>query len=74
MLGTPGLGLEPRVDRAAQVGVAAQAEREADLGEADLEALQQLAQRAQALQLGGAVEAVAAVGARAGSTSPMRST
>ena len=73
VLGAPGLGLEPGVDRAPQVGVAAQPAGEADLRQADLEALQQLAQRAQALQLGGAVEAVAAP-ERAGSTRPMRST
>ena len=66
------LGLEPGVDGGPQLGVGAQALGEADLAQADVEVLQQLAQRAQALELGGAVEAVARVGAR-GSRSPTRS-
>ena len=52
-------GLEPVLDGLAQLGVAAQAQREADVREADLEALQQLAQGAQALELLGAEEPVA---------------
>ena len=51
--GRRGLGREPRLDRLAQVAVAAQTQREADLAQAQVEALEQLAQRAQALQLGG---------------------
>ena len=67
------LGLEPRLDRLAQLGVAPQAQREADLREAELVAFEQLAQRAQALQLGRPVEPVAGR-ERGGSTSPLRST
>ena len=63
MRGTLGGRLEPAVDGAAQLGVGAQAQRERDVGEAELVALEQLAQRAQALQLGGAVEPVAGAGA-----------
>ena len=74
VLGTRGLGLEPRVDRVAQRRLAAQAQREADVAEADVvEAVEQLAQGAQPLELRGAVEAVAGA-ERRGSTSPIRST
>ena len=53
-----------RVDGGPQLGVGAQALGEAHLAQADVEVPQQLAQRAQALQLGGAVEAVARIRAR----------
>src|SRR5689334_7785283 len=56
--GTLGLGLEPRLHRVAQLVVTAQAEGEADVPEADLVAGEQVAQGAQALELGGAVEPV----------------
>ena len=59
-LGLGGLGLEPRLDRVAEVGLTAQTEREAHVAEADVELRQQLAQRTQALKLLGPVEAVAA--------------
>src|ERR1019366_8925409 len=49
----------PVVDRAAQLRLAAQTGREAELREPEAEAREQLAQRPQALQLGGPVEPVA---------------
>src|SRR3954447_7496792 len=58
------LGLEPRLDRAAHLVVAPQAQGEPDVSEADLVLRQQLAQGPQALELRGAVQAVARRGAR----------
>src|SRR5689334_21225736 len=58
------LGLEPRVDGGAQVGVDAQALGEAPLAQPDVGLLQQLAQPAQWLEPGRPVEPVAALRAR----------
>ena len=71
--GRSGSGLEPVLGRGSQRVVAAQPQREREVGEPDLVLGEQLAQGAQALQLGRAVEAVAGLRA-AGSTSPTRST
>jgi hypothetical protein len=59
LVGTLGLGLEPRLHRTAHVVVAAQAKREADVPEAELVLGEQLAKGPQALELGGPVEPVA---------------
>ena len=58
--GAPARSRTTRRPPARSVGLGAQAPREAQLGEPELEARQQLAQRPQALQLLGAVEPVAA--------------
>ena len=63
LVGALGLGFQPGLGRAPQTGLLAQAPRERDVGEADVVLGEQLAQRAQALQLGGTVEAVAGRGA-----------
>ena len=55
-----GLGLEPVIDRPRQRRLGAQPPREAQLGEAEAEAVEQLAQRPQALQLLGPVQAISA--------------
>jgi hypothetical protein len=64
VVGALRLRLEPGVDGSPQLGVGAQTLGEALLAQADVEVLQQLAQRAQALELGGAVEPLAALRAR----------
>ena len=56
--------LEPGLRGGAQAVVAAQAQREGEVGEPDVVLGEQLAQGAQALQLGRAVEAVAGLRAR----------
>ena len=71
--GRVGVGVEPGAHRAGEVVVEAQAPREADLAEGDVVLGEQLAQRAQPLELGGAVEAVAGRPSAGGTTSPMRS-
>ena len=64
MLGAAGLGLQPALHRVAQVSFARHPAREGDVRQRDVEPRQQLLERAQALQLTGAVEPVAGGGAR----------
>ena len=53
VVGALRMGGQPLFDGGLQLGVVAQAAREPDLGEPDLMALEQVAQRAQALELPG---------------------
>src|SRR5947209_10296797 len=53
------LGMEPAVDRFAQLGLALEPRGKRDFREADLEPLQQLLERPQPLQLAGPVDAIA---------------
>ena len=58
------LGVQPGVGRLAQLALAAQPQGEREIGQPDVVLVQQLAQGAQALQLGGSVQAVAGGRAR----------